>query len=532
MRKRISVFLILLFLCIIHTNNIANASLLSDGGRFNMTYVYFGETSRYTELVDNTKGSVDLVAISFFDIDENGELVLTDKYSHSFIQDMHQRGIKVVPFLSNHWNISAGRKALENRHKLAGDVVSAIELFGLDGVNVDIEGLNELDRENYVDFVRLVREKINPDKLLSVAVAANPFYIDNLWQGSYDYVKLAGYSDFFVVMTYDESWQGSMPGPVASSTFLERSINYALERVPKEKILLGIPFYGRYWKNGSSYGGYGIGLDDIEILKNRYESTEYFDETSKSPCLIVNIKPGDPTTYIFGRALLPGIYTIWYENELSLKYKLNLVQKYDLMGTSSWSLGQEIPDVWDYYSLWLNGMYFEDIIGHWAQEDIIATGQMGLIKGVAKNLFNPDGTLTRAQLAVLSARLLELPPADSDVQFEDVKGHWAAAEIEAARSHGIILGVGNNLFEPEKPVTREQMTVLADRLIKELPCNEEEDDINFSDVSPDRWSFDSIARLARHGIVNGFPDGMYYPEEVITRAQAAVLVNQIVGLMK
>ncbi|HHV60302.1 MAG TPA: glycoside hydrolase, partial [Clostridiaceae bacterium] len=287
MRKRISVFLILLFLCIIHTNNIANASLLSDGGRFNMTYVYFGETSRYTELVDNTKGSVDLVAISFFDIDENGELVLTDKYSHSFIQDMHQRGIKVVPFLSNHWNISAGRKALENRHKLAGDVVSAIELFGLDGVNVDIEGLNELDRENYVDFVRLVREKINPDKLLSVAVAANPFYIDNLWQGSYDYVKLAGYSDFFVVMTYDESWQGSMPGPVASSTFLERSINYALERVPKEKILLGIPFYGRYWKNGSSYGGYGIGLDDIEILKNRYESTEYFDETSKSPCLIV-----------------------------------------------------------------------------------------------------------------------------------------------------------------------------------------------------------------------------------------------------
>ena len=68
-----------------------------------------------------------------------------------------------------------------------------------------------------------------------------------------------------------------------------------------------------------------------------------------------------------GNKLEPGDYTVWFENEQSLKEKLKLVGKYNLKGTGSWSLNQETDDTWDYYSLWADGFYFTDMQKHWAQ---------------------------------------------------------------------------------------------------------------------------------------------------------------------
>jgi spore germination protein YaaH len=219
--------------------------------KFNMSYIYFGNSSLYTDRVDCTRNSLNEISPNYFNIDESGNLSLTPALDKKFIEDMHERGVRVVPFISNHWDRAAGLAALHNRKKLAADVADVINTYDLDGINVDIENVTEKEREMYTDFVRILRETLPDDKTIAVAVAANPNGFTTGWHGSYDYARLAKYSDYLMFMAYDEHYQNSKPGPVSSMSFSRKTIESALKEVPKEKIVLGIPFYGRIWKNDS-----------------------------------------------------------------------------------------------------------------------------------------------------------------------------------------------------------------------------------------------------------------------------------------
>ena len=78
--------------------------------RFNMTYIYFGDPASYIGRVDGTRGSLDHVAPSYFDLNEDGTLRLTKAADRNFVEAMHERGIRVTPFLSNHWDRESGIK--------------------------------------------------------------------------------------------------------------------------------------------------------------------------------------------------------------------------------------------------------------------------------------------------------------------------------------------------------------------------------------------------------------------------------------
>ncbi|KXG77466.1 S-layer homology domain-containing protein [Thermotalea metallivorans] len=495
--------------------------------KLNMSYLYFGNKSTYKVHVDRTRNSLQEVSPSYFDIDEGGNLKLTPAVDPYFVKEMHQRGIKVIPFLSNHWNREAGRLALHNRETLAADIAEAISRYDLDGVNVDIENVTEADREAYTEFVKILREKLPSNKSVSVAVAANPRGFTKGWQAAYDYGELAKYSDYLMVMAYDESYAGGPAGPVASINFVEKSIQYALERVPREKIVLGIPFFGRYWKDGETYGGYGISLNMVESLVEKYNGQITFHETVQSPVARITVKPEDPKVYVSGRELAPGTYTIWYENEASIKAKLRLVQKYNLKGTGSWSLGQEPENTWHYYSLWLNGKYFSDIQGHWAQEDILAVENKGWMRGVSSTLFSPNRSLTRAQAASTFVRALGLQQTENGGSFLDVPDHhWAKKDIETAKQYGLIQGIGNGRFAPDEPVTREQMAAMLDKIIPELNLSPW-DAGRFPDVPENSWSYGFIMKMTQNHIFSGYPDGTFRPKEAITRAQMASLINRI-----
>ena len=80
--------------------------------KFNMSYIYFGDKSTYLDCVENTKGSIKEISPNYFDLNADGSLKITSALDTSFISRMHERGIRVAPFLSNHWNRELGRKAL------------------------------------------------------------------------------------------------------------------------------------------------------------------------------------------------------------------------------------------------------------------------------------------------------------------------------------------------------------------------------------------------------------------------------------
>ncbi|QNF29662.1 LysM peptidoglycan-binding domain-containing protein [Metabacillus elymi] len=317
----------------------------------NLGYMYFGNTNEYINMINQTANSVNIVSPSYFDINSDGSLKLTYQVDPHFISMMHQQGKRVVPFLSNHWDRTIGRAMLENKEQAAQQIADAIEHYNLDGVNVDIENVTEIDRENYTEFVRLLREKIPVSKEVSVAVAANPNGWSSGWHGSYDYTELAKYADYLMIMSYDESYTGGEAGSVASYSWVEKSIQYALDQgVTSDKIVVGVAHFGRYWIEGVSYGGFGISNSKVEEMIQKYNGSVTFDEISKTPKATITINEGDPITFVSGSSLSPDTYTIWYENEESIRHKLSLVNQYNLRGVGNWSIGQENPEVWNSYT--------------------------------------------------------------------------------------------------------------------------------------------------------------------------------------
>jgi len=521
----------IIVLCFICLSMIFSLSTPIDAGtnmnRLNMAYVYFGNSNTYKSSVEKTKSSLQVISPSYFNIDEDGTLKLVSNIDVQFIKEMHKQNIKVIPFLSNHWNRDIGRLALEKRETLADQIAQAVIMYQLDGVNVDIENVTEIDRDAYTDLVRLLKEKLPAEKVVSVAVAANPYRFNKGWHGSYDYEALAKYSDYMIIMTYDEGYEGGPQAPVASGLFVEKSIQYALEKVPKEKILIGIPFYGRYWKDGESYGGYGINLTNVEQLIKKYNGQISYDRVKQSPKAVITIKPGDERPKIYGKELTPGTYTLWYENEESIKYKLRLVQKYDLKGAASWSLGQEMEDTWEYFNLWLNGNYFVDIREHWAQTAILDMEEKGWMRGTSSILFSPDKPLNRAQAAVTLVKALGLEDKEAEgSSFKDVsQTHWAKKEIDIVRQYGIMIGDEKGNFYPESPVTREQMASILDRILPKLKVSNTKGK-SFKDVAVNSWSHSSIMKVTQNDIFLGYPDGTFKPGEKITRAQMAALLSR------
>ena len=331
-------------------------SAFSSNNRYSMGYLYSGTDTQHIEYVNRTNGALGTVSPSYFDIKEDGSLKL-NYLSEKFINEMHSRGINVVPFLSNHWNRAGGINALKDVELLSGQVANYVEKYNLDGVNVDIENVTHEQSEQYTELVRLLREKIPSDKEVSVAVAANPNGWETGWHGSYDYTKLAKYADHLLIMAYDEHYEGGSAGPVSSISFVENSIKYALGKTSPDKIVVGIPLYGRVWSLSSGrIVGKGISIEKInDILKN-CESTVTFDKTSKSVKAEFEIKDNSPIYTAGGDFVLtPGKYVVWYENDESYSSKLNLVSKYNVKGVGSWALGQEDSSIWNNYKNWLNG---------------------------------------------------------------------------------------------------------------------------------------------------------------------------------
>ncbi|SHH32033.1 S-layer homology domain-containing protein [Tepidibacter thalassicus] len=482
--------------------------------KINTSYIYFSDKSSYVQIVDNASGSVDIVYPSYFDLNEDGSLKITQKLDIDFIEEMHRKNIKVVPFLSNHWDRSLGRAALRNKEGLVREIVRAVERYNLDGVNVDIENVTDKDRDDYTELVKLLRDNLSSDKEVSVAVAANPKGWTKGWQASYDYRKLGKYSDYLFIMAYDESYMGGPSGPVASIQFVEKSIQYALKYVEPEKIVLGIPFYGRYWKEGEVIGGYGASLKKIDKIIKNYPSNVVFDNESKSPMATVYAPDG---TYIY-----------WYENEESIKEKLKLVKKYNLKGSGSWSLGQEKESFWDFYDLWLNGYYFLDIDGHWAVDSILSMVEKGWMKGTSDEYFSPNDKLTRAQAAVILVRILGLDGEKvNSYSFEDVSySYWASKEIEIAKKYNIIQGKGNNMFYPDEVITREEMAAMLYRILKGEDISYNKVRV-FKDVSSNDWSYGYIMAMNEQGIFRGYDDGNFYPKRELNRAEMAVLMDRI-----
>lgn len=493
--------------------------------KYNMTYLY--GSGNYISMISETDNTLDEVSPSYFDVDTAGNLII-NTVDMNLVNEMHTQGKKVVPFFSNHWDRESGKLALNNREKVSSDIANAVINYNLDGVNVDIENVTEKERASYTDLVRLLREKLPENKSVVVSVAANPYGWTTGWHGSYDYTSLSKYADYLMIMAYDEHYEGGEAGDVAGIEFVEKSIQYALERVDKGKIVLGIPLYGRYWKNSSSSGGAAISLEKVSELIRTRNGKVTFDEKSKSPKAEIFISAVGTRPTIYGKTLQPGTYTIWYENEESIKAKLELVNKYDIKGTGTWRLGMEEKSIWKIFKEYLSkeNRIFSDVANnHWAQKAIKYMKEKQWIKGRTEELYMPENPITRGEVATIICRVLNLNPDEESTMFKDTNGHWAKGYINAISRLGIVEGYESGDFKPEQSITREEIAKILSKLSSEKAAIEESP--KYKDVDRNSWSYEYIKDLSEKQILNGYEDGTFKPQKRVTRAETAKMIYEM-----
>ncbi|KFM92910.1 fibronectin type III domain-containing protein [Paenibacillus macerans] len=180
-----------------------------------------------------------------------------------------------------------------------------------------------------------------------------------------------------------------------------------------------------------------------------------------------------------------------------------------------------------------NKLGFSDIDRSFAKNEILALYDQGIVKGVADTKFEPDREVTRVEFASMMVRALELQAAsDVPLTFEDIqRTAWYAPELGAAVLNGVARGFSDKEFRPYDPINREQAAkMIANAAYKGmLPAA----GIRFKDADMIAfWAKPEVAALTSEQVINGYPDETFKPKRKLTRAECAALIYRTLGLME
>jgi hypothetical protein len=216
---------------------------------------------------------------------------------------------------------SAERKAL------IADLVAATRNF--DGLQIDFENIPSRAGESFHSFLAELRAALD-NKMFTVALPAR---IRKINDDIFDYAKIMPMVDRILVMAYDEHWSTSAPGPIASLAWCRRVATYSLGVIGKEKLIMGLPFYGRAW--GSPNPSQAYVYTGIERIINENKITEIRREN------------GIP---VF-EYKIPVSVKVYYDDEYSLSARMEMYRSMGIASIGFWRLGQETPSVWRYIKL-------------------------------------------------------------------------------------------------------------------------------------------------------------------------------------
>ncbi len=268
-------------------------------------------------------------------------------------QIIKQRGgqFELVLTLFDNEDIAELVSSTQNQQNLLQSLDSLLLAYPIDGINLDLEYNGTVDqglRDQFTEMVAAIDQHLqttHPEIKLSLDFFASAASKQLIW----DISELEPYLDYMVVMAYDFHRPNSpQAGPVAplfgGEESWEADINQHLAKltqlVPKEKILLGIPFYGYQWQTTTREAqaktypqtGQTMELNEVEALlspeaQKEYQVEQHWHQAALSPYLTYQ---RDDKNYV-----------VYYENSRSLSYKIDYANRLNLAGIAIWALGYE-----------------------------------------------------------------------------------------------------------------------------------------------------------------------------------------------
>jgi peptidoglycan-N-acetylglucosamine deacetylase len=261
---------------------------------------------------------------------QNSKGDLADEADGQVIAIARQAKLPILALVSNYrngWQANDAHRAISDpdaRDNLIDNILSNLEEHGLQGVNIDFENLAERDRGSLVEFMRQLYGRLHPQGLLvtqSVPVE----------DAAFDLKRLAQYNDYLIPMVYDEHYQSSEPGPVASEGWFEDQLERLSKLVPPEKTVIGIGNYGYDWAIGGR-GAAEMTFGAVMAAAVANNGQFQWDGNADNPVL----------RYADGG----NRHEVWFLDAVTgLNHAIDVAQA-GFRGVGVWRLGAEDPGLW------------------------------------------------------------------------------------------------------------------------------------------------------------------------------------------
>lgn len=289
----------------------------------------------------------DFVSVFWYVLRSDGSLTTypNAKVDDSLITWAHANDIQVLALIANlpaedeggDWDAERVERVISSQEARAqhiADILALVKQHNFDGVNIDYEALPRELRSNFTRFTRELSAALHQEgKVLGVALhpkvgEGNPRYSNG--SQAQDWKELARYADHLYLMTYEEHWGSSAPGPAASPEWLMEVLTYAQELIPPDKIYAGIPLYGYDWSDEAPTQG--LTYADVQDLIAEHQPQVRWDSAGGS--------------WHFTYTDEEEAHEVWFEDERSVQLKLGLTRQLNLSNVAFWRLGGEDPGVW------------------------------------------------------------------------------------------------------------------------------------------------------------------------------------------
>jgi len=279
-----------------------------------------------------------MVLPEWFFLEANTDTLWT-KIDTAALNVMSKSGVKVLPLLTNNiGSVFRGdvvHRILNNpekRDRLINDIIKYLELYKLDGINIDFEDLQEKKNEVLVQFQKALYEKMHARGLL-VSQDVSPFNLD------YNFKELSNYNDYIILMAYDQFSDGTGPGPISHQKWIEGAVDDVLNKIPTSKLILAVAGFGYDWKldeDDKVVSVKPISYQDALTLAHSYDGKIIFDNDSYNLHFTYDGDDGAP-------------HKVQFTDAATTFNTMRFAEESGLAGVALWRLGNEDPRMWDFY---------------------------------------------------------------------------------------------------------------------------------------------------------------------------------------
>ncbi|REE57386.1 spore germination protein YaaH [Paenibacillus taihuensis] len=288
--------------------------------------------------VSQTQG-LDYDSPSWFEL-ASADGTLSDYSDPALVTALAPSGIKLTPLVSNQFDSKLTSAFLRDdaaKTKFINTLVGKLKALHVAGVNVDFEMMAGGDRALYTEFIRSLTKAAHGAGLtVSIDLPRGDVKWDE--KTAFDHNALAGIVDMVMIMAYDQHWTGSTEaGSVAELSWVEEGVKQFLAYgIPRDKLMLGVPFYVREWSIdaiGNLVGNRALLMGDLPTIIQQTGAVGTYDPISGQNKY--KYTGSDGYTHVF-----------WAETADSVKARLTIAKKYDLAGLAAWRLGYEPASLW------------------------------------------------------------------------------------------------------------------------------------------------------------------------------------------